>query len=77
MAIGFVLIKTAPAEERNVYKKLKTLDEVKEVHSLFGEFDLIAKIQADNFNNLGQVVVDEIRSVDGVEDTKTLTGIEF
>lgn len=77
MAIGFVLIKTAPAEEREVYRKLKQIDEVKEVHSLFGEFDLIAKIQAENFNRLGQVVVDQIRSITGVEDTKTLTGIEF
>lgn len=77
MAIGFVLIKTAPAEEREVYRVLNQLEEVKEVHSLFGEFDLIAKIQADNFNKLGQVVVDEIRSINGVEDTKTLTGIEF
>ncbi len=77
MAIGFVLIKTAPAAEREVYRILKDIDEVVEVHSLFGEFDLITKIHADNFNKLGQVVVDKIRSIEGVEDTKTLTGIEF
>ncbi len=77
MAIGFVLIKTAPVTEREVYKILEKLPEVEEVYSLFGEFDIIAKIHAENFNNLGQVVVDKIRSIDGVEDTKTLTGIEF
>jgi len=77
LAIGFVLIKTAPAAERDVYSILKDIDEVQEVHSLFGEFDLIVKLQADNFNLLGQVVVDKIRSIKGVEDTKTLTGIEF
>jgi len=77
LAIGFVLIKTAPAAERDVYQVLNEIDEVVEVHSLFGEFDLITKIQAENFNKLGQVVVDKIRSIDGVEDTKTLTGIEF
>ncbi len=77
MAIGFVLIKTAPAEERDVIDVLNNIAEVVEVHSLFGEFDLIAKIKAENFNKLGQVVVNKIRSIDGVEDTKTLTGIEF
>lgn len=77
MAIGFVLIKTAPAAEREVYGILKDVQQVKEIHSLFGEYDLIAKIHAENFNKLGQVVVDKIRSIDGVEDTKTLTGIEF
>ncbi len=77
MAIGFVLIKTAPAAERDVYNIVKDIEEVTEVHSLFGEYDLIVKLQAENFNNLGQAVVDKIRSIEGVEDTKTLTGIEF
>ncbi len=77
MAIGFVLIKTVPASEREVYDILTKLPEVQEVHSLFGEYDLIAKIHAENFNKLGQVVVDKMRSIKGVEDTKTLTGIEF
>ena len=77
MAVGFVLIKTATAAEREVYRILKEIDEVVEVHSLFGEFDLIVKIQAENFNKLGQVVVDKIRTIEGVDDTKTLTGIEF
>ena len=48
-----------------------------ELHPLFGEFDLIAKIEAEDFNRLGQVVVDQIRTIPGVIDTKTLTGIKF
>lgn len=77
VAIGFVLIKTAPSASREVYNIVMEMDEVREVHSLFGEYDLILKLQAENFNNLGQIVVDKIRSIEGVEDTKTLTGVEF
>lgn len=77
MAVGFVLISTAPAEEHEVYNELLTVDEVVELHPLFGEYDLIAKIEAADFNRLGQVVVDRIRSIPGVIDTKTLTGIKF
>lgn len=77
MAIGFVLIKTAPSASRDVYNIVMEMEEVTEVHSLFGEYDLIIKLQAENFNNLGQIVVDKIRSIEGVEDTKTLTGVEF
>ncbi|MEF8832380.1 MAG: Lrp/AsnC ligand binding domain-containing protein [Candidatus Thermoplasmatota archaeon] len=77
MAIGFVLVKTAPAAGREVYNMVKDMDNVIEVHSLFGEYDLIIKLQAKDFNTLGQTVVDDIRSIEGVEDTKTLTGIEF
>jgi len=77
LAIGFVLVKTEPAVGRQVYDIVKDMENVIEVHSLFGEYDLILKLQAKDFNTLGQTVVDDIRSIEGVEDTKTLTGIEF
>ena len=77
LAVGFVLISTAPAKEHEVYNELLKVKEVVELHPLFGEFDLIAKIEAADFNRLGQVVVDQIRTISGVIDTKTLTGIKF
>jgi DNA-binding Lrp family transcriptional regulator len=77
MAVGFILISTAPAKEHEVYNELLKVKEVVELHPLFGEYDLIAEIEAEDFNLLGQVVVDKVRSIPGVIDTKTLTGIKF
>ena len=77
MAVGFVLISTAPAKEHEVYKELLKVKEIVELHPLFGEYDLIAKIEADDFNVLGQIVVDQIRTIPGVIDTQTLTGMKF
>src|SRR5207247_11087405 len=77
MAIGFVLISTAPAKEHEVYNELLKVKEIVELHPLFGEYDLIAKIEAEDFNVLGQVVVDKIRSIAGVIDSKSLNGITF
>jgi DNA-binding Lrp family transcriptional regulator len=77
VAIGFVLISTAPAKEHEVYTELLRVKGIVELHPLFGEYDLIAKVEAEDFNALGQLVVDKIRSVAGVIDTKTLTGIKF
>ena len=76
MTVGFVLINTAPAHEHEVYTKLSKVPEIVEVHPLFGEFDLIAKIEVEDFEKLGNLVVNEIRSIKGVIDTKTLTGTE-
>ena len=76
MAIGFVLITAAPAHEHEVYNKLSKLSEIVELHPLFGEFDIISKIEAENFEKLGDIVVNKIRSIDGVIDTKTLTGTQ-
>ncbi len=77
MAIGFVLIRTVPARESDVYKVLSKNTHVVELYILFGEFDLIAKVTAEDYDTLSQVVIDEIRAVDGVVDTRTLTGIKF
>ena len=72
MAMGFVLINAAPAHEHEVYTKLSKIPKIVESHPLFGEFDLIAKIKARDFEKLGEIVV-KIRSIEGVTDTKTLT----
>lgn len=77
MAIGFVLISTAPLKEHDVYYKLLKIKEVTELYPLFGDYDLIAKLETEDFNRLGQIVVEVIRGIDGVIDTKTLTGINF
>ncbi|HDM25216.1 MAG: Lrp/AsnC ligand binding domain-containing protein [Thermoplasmata archaeon] len=77
MAIGFVLVSAAPAHEHEVYNALLKIPEIVELHPLFGEYDLIAKIEAPDFDTLGNIVVNKIRSIKGVVDTKTLTGTKF
>jgi len=77
MAIGFVLISVAPAHEHEVYNKLSKVPEIFELHPLFGEYDFIAKIEAKDFEKLGSMVVNKIRSIEGIIDTKTLTGTKF
>jgi len=76
MAIGFVLVNAAPALEHEAYNEISEIPEIVEVHPLFGEFDLIAKIEAESFDKLGELVVEKIRSIKGVIDTKTLTGVQ-
>lgn len=77
MAVGYVLITTRPAKEMMVYDELRKCREVCEVHPLFGEYDIIAKIDTENTNGVGTVVSDKIRLIEGIKDTKTLLGIAF
>ena len=77
MAIGYVLIIAAPAHEYEVYHKLTKVSEIIELHPLFGEYDLIAKIEAEDFEKLAEIVVNKIRKIEGVVETKTLTGTKF
>ena len=44
---------------------------------LFGEYDLIARIQADDEAALTRCIVEEVRTIKGIKDTKTLIGAEL
>ena len=77
VAIGFVLITIAPTHEHDVSTKLSKVSEIIELHPLFGEYDLLAKIKADDFDNLGAIVVNKIRSIEGVRFTTTFTETKF
>jgi DNA-binding Lrp family transcriptional regulator len=77
MAVGFVLITTVPGKEHLVFEELAKVKGVVYRNLLFGEYDIIGKIEAEDFNEIGQIVVDGIRSISGVIDTKTLTGIRL
>jgi len=77
MAIGFVLITVSPNEEHLAYNQLREIPEITEVHPLFGEYDLLAKIAMEELDDIGNIVLNKIRKTRGVIDTKTLTGIKI
>jgi DNA-binding Lrp family transcriptional regulator len=74
MAIGFALLSISPLHEKTVYEKLRQIPEIIEVHPLFGEFDILVKIEARDIDSIGNIVINKIRSVQGIVDTKTLIG---
>jgi len=74
MAIGFALLSISPLHEKSVYETLGNISEVVEVHPLFGEFDILVKIECNDIDSIGDVVINKIRSTKGVMDTKTLIG---
>lgn len=77
MAIGFVLITTKPGFESKVRKSLDNIKFVTDRWMLFGEYDLIARVQADDEFDLTRCIVEEIRILEGIDDTKTLIGAEL
>jgi DNA-binding Lrp family transcriptional regulator len=77
VVIGFVLIHVSTLRESEVFNKLSKIPEVIEVHPLFGEYDIIAKIEAKDYDGIGEIVIHKIRTLDGILFTSTLTGLKF
>lgn len=77
MVVGFIFIRTDPKLEVKAYRELMKIHEISELNPLFGEYDLVAKVEARDFNRLSRIVLNRIRKVPGVEDTETLPGIKI
>tara|TARA_B100001564_G_scaffold255424_1_gene217349 strand:- start:142 stop:375 length:234 start_codon:yes stop_codon:yes gene_type:complete len=77
MAVGYVLINVAPGKEHEVYLAVKDMDNVADATLLFGDHDLIVKLEADSLATIAKSVVEAIRQVPGIIDTKTLAGAEL
>jgi len=76
MAIAYVLINCDLGYEEQVIEELKHLSDVKEVHGTFGAYDILAKVESANVENLRDTITWKIRKLDRVRSTLTLVVIE-
>ena len=72
---AYILLITKPLFEHDIYYALYKAEEISEVYPLFGEYDIICKINAVDREAIQKVVEEKIKSIDGVLCTKTLMGI--
>jgi len=72
MIVAFVLLAVKPGSERAISKKLLELKPIVETNILFGEYDIIAKIQVKDKNELQTFIIENIRSLQDVEQSSTL-----
>ena len=77
MPEAFVLFKTLPARERDVYQTLSNHESVVEVHALYGEYDLLVRLSAENSASLSGMLMRDFRQIDGVKDTQTMIAVEY
>ena len=49
-----------------------TVSETRQVHSVSGEFDLLAQFAVDDGADIGRFVNKSVQTIDGVKDTQTL-----
>tara|TARA_B000000441_G_C21511384_1_gene215170 strand:- start:28 stop:261 length:234 start_codon:yes stop_codon:yes gene_type:complete len=77
MAVGFVLITTEPGCEIEVRDEVSKLANVSGQWIVFGMHDLFVKIEADDETELTKCIMNEVRSIDGIAETRTLIGAEI
>ena len=72
MTTVYVLINCDLGFEEQIIEELKHLSDVKEVHGIFGAYDIITKIESDSVEHLKDVITWKIRKLNRVRSTLTL-----
>jgi DNA-binding Lrp family transcriptional regulator len=76
MIKALVLVRVGSSEKMNLMKTVKEeiskVKGVKEVHGVFGRYDFVVMLKADSTEQLGNLVTDCIRGIEGVVFTETL-----
>lgn len=72
MTKAFVLINTGAGVEPLLHEEIKSLDGVKEVYELYGEYDLLAVVEEASEKDVQRVVSWELRKIRGIKSTNTM-----
>ena len=70
---AFILIDTSPGKAKDVAQKLRSVAGVSAAHAVTGPHDIIALAEAPDVSSLGELIVQKIQSVAGVN--RSLTSI--
>jgi len=77
MPMAFVLINTEiGSSTADVLKNLKKVEGVDEAFTIYGVYDIIARVRAKSMDNLKEIVTWHVRRVDKVRTTLTMIVVE-
>ncbi len=74
-AKAFVLIETVVGRNREVVTAFKQLEGVKSVDTVTGPYDVIATIEGETLNDIGDLVTAKIHPIAGISRTVTCLAI--
>lgn len=70
--IAFVLVQLKECDETKVLDKLKELKSVKEAFILFGEWDLIIKVELASPEEFGRFMIEDVRTIEEIKLTSSM-----
>ena len=74
-AKAFVLIETAVGKSKEVVTALSKLKGVNSVDTVTGPYDIIAILQGESLNDIGDLVTGKIHPIPGISRTVTCLAI--
>ncbi len=76
METAYVLLNCDLGYEEAVIEDLEHIDSVKEIHGVYGAYDIIARVKNSEREKLRETIMWKIRKLEHVRSTLTLMGIQ-
>ena len=76
MGIGYIFLSCDLGSEKALIDELKTIEGVKEVNGIYGVYDIIVKVEAQQDHKLREIITYKIRKMNHIHSTTTLFEIE-
>ena len=77
MAIAFVLIQCNNQSVEWVIEELKKVKSVIEIQGVFGMYDIIIKVQANDSDTINKIILTQIQKIEKLKTTLTLLLIDL
>ena len=68
---AYVLIEKAVSKTKDVLRSLRQVKGLRDADAVTGEYDIVAVIEAENLNSIGELVTGNIHTIGGIQRTKT------
>jgi DNA-binding Lrp family transcriptional regulator len=75
-ARAFILIETAVGKNKEIMKILRQIKSVASVDYVTGPYDIITIVEADNLNDIGNLVTQSIHPISGITRTTTCLSLK-
>jgi DNA-binding Lrp family transcriptional regulator len=72
---AYVLIVTDPLQTRNVLRRIREIEAVKNSYEVMGPYDIIIEIEVEDLSQIPPILGEVIRRIEGIESTTSLVTI--
>ncbi|MBS3151890.1 Lrp/AsnC ligand binding domain-containing protein [Candidatus Woesearchaeota archaeon] len=72
MVRAYVMIAVEGVDVNKVAKELTNIEEIENVHLIYGEYDIMVHVKSKNLIDLKELALEKIGKVKGVVKTSTL-----
>ena len=75
MVVAYILCVTEVGKEKEVQEALKKYSEVKEAYIVYGEYDIVLKIELNDLKDLDSFITKKLRAIGKIEMTSTMIAL--